>query len=182
MIEIERKFLTDWNATQIFTYFNDLGGYSVTTQAIEQFYLTDTGGWINRARTIRTSPYMNKNENILTMKRPLGGISAVEIETPLSDDQYLELLRLEKCNTLVKSRLVISRVFEAAEWEKAEDQPIWFVDVFQNPSLLGLVLVEVELPREDYLVDLPEFIKEEVTHDPAYRNATLFAKLNVVPA
>lgn len=48
------------------------------------------------------------------------------------------------------------------------------VDVFGEANQ-GLVVAEVELPSEDAVVDLPEWIGDEVTGDPRYFNANLVA-------
>ena len=46
------------------------------------------------------------------------------------------------------------------------------VDVFGGVND-GLVVAEVELPNEDAVVDLPDWIGDEVTDDPRYFNANL---------
>ena len=50
----------------------------------------------------------------------------------------------------------------------------WEVDVFGGANE-GLVVAEVELPSEDAVVDLPDWIGDEVTDDPRYFNANLIA-------
>jgi len=48
------------------------------------------------------------------------------------------------------------------------------VDVFGGVNE-GLVVAEVELPSEDAVVDVPDWIGDEVTDDPRYFNANLIA-------
>jgi CYTH domain-containing protein len=48
----------------------------------------------------------------------------------------------------------------------------WEVDVFGGANE-RLVVAEVELPSEDAVVDLPDWIGDEVTDDPRYYNANL---------
>lgn len=50
----------------------------------------------------------------------------------------------------------------------------WSIDEFAGRHA-GLVLAEVELDEPDEPVDLPTWVGEEVTDDPAYRNAALSA-------
>lgn len=50
----------------------------------------------------------------------------------------------------------------------------WEVDLFGG-TLGGLILAEVELPREDEDVPLPDWIGREVTADERYRNSRLAA-------
>ena len=53
----------------------------------------------------------------------------------------------------------------------------WEIDVFRNPLLLGLELVEIELPSEDTSIVLPDWVGEETTHLPEYRNAEIARRL-----
>ena len=48
----------------------------------------------------------------------------------------------------------------------------WEVDDFEGENA-GLVIMEVELEREDQSVELPDWVGEEVTGDPRYYNASL---------
>ena len=48
----------------------------------------------------------------------------------------------------------------------------WEVDVFAGENA-GLVVAEVELDREDEVVQSPPWIGEEVSEDPRYYNANL---------
>ena len=41
----------------------------------------------------------------------------------------------------------------------------------------GLIVAEIELPSEDFEIDIPSWVGEEVTSDPSYLNAELFKKL-----
>lgn len=51
----------------------------------------------------------------------------------------------------------------------------WTVDEFAGRHT-GLVLAEIELDDPDDDVELPPWVGEEVTDDPAYRNASLSAR------
>jgi len=63
----------------------------------------------------------------------------------------------------------------------ANDGQLLEIDVFDVPS--GLVLLEVELRSEAEPVRLPDWVGEwrEVTGDPAYFNASLAGRGNTVP-
>ena len=52
---------------------------------------------------------------------------------------------------------------------------IWEVDVFDGENA-GLTLAEVELEHENQEVELPDWIREEVTDDERYSNAYLAQK------
>jgi adenylate cyclase len=49
---------------------------------------------------------------------------------------------------------------------------LWEVDEFAGHNI-GLVVAEIELKQEDESFDPPEWLGEEVTDDPRYRNSSL---------
>jgi CYTH domain-containing protein len=49
---------------------------------------------------------------------------------------------------------------------------VWEIDEFHGENQ-GLIMAEVELPNADYPLQLPDWIREEVTQDPRYYNAYL---------
>jgi adenylate cyclase len=52
----------------------------------------------------------------------------------------------------------------------------WEIDVFKG-KYEGLVLAEIELEHENDEFELPSWVGEEVTNDPAYLNVNLFKGL-----
>lgn len=161
--EIERQFRLLRPASEIVEDARRDGTF-VTTYEIRQSYLPDTGIWTIRAR-MTTLPGTPTPLYEQTLKRRLKGIERREIPIPLDERGYLDLLA--DCGpTLVKHRSEI-----------AIDGRIWELDVFLNPALLGLELVEIELPSGDADVVLPEWVGEETTHLPQYRNAEIVRRL-----
>lgn len=51
----------------------------------------------------------------------------------------------------------------------------WEIDVFEGDNE-GLVVAEIELGSEDEAFDKPEWLGDEVTHDPRYFNSNLVAR------
>jgi adenylate cyclase len=49
----------------------------------------------------------------------------------------------------------------------------WTVDEFQSPRA-GLVLAEIEIPSAECIFGRPDWIGEEVTHDPSYYNQNMY--------
>jgi len=85
-----------------------------------------------------------------------GTLVRSEYEYFIDDDEALEMLDL--ClNILTKKRYILDR---------------WEVDIFEG-DLDGLILAEIELYSEDELVELPEWVGEEVTADSSYKNKNL---------
>jgi CYTH domain-containing protein len=52
---------------------------------------------------------------------------------------------------------------------------VWEVDEFHGDNS-GLVVAEVELAGEDDAFDRPDWLGEEVTHDPRYFNSALITR------
>jgi len=97
----------------------------------------------------------------LTVKSREPGASRSEFEygIPLKHARAL----LELCG---------SARIEKRRYEVAHGRLKWEVDVFAPPHA-GLVVAEVELPSEATDLRLPDWIGEEVTDNPAYRNSAL---------
>ncbi len=118
-------------------------------------------GYLNqdRDRTVRVR--IAENQAWLTIKGPTVDASRLEFEyeIPVADAKQI----VELCNRplIEKHRRVIK--FAGNDWE---------VDEFLNENQ-GLVVAEVELDSRDQLVELPDWIGEEVTDDPRYFNSNL---------
>lgn len=142
-IEIERKFLVIGNEWR---------------NAPAVFY---SQGYLNRdkARTVRVR--IAGEQAFLTVKGMSQGMSRAEFEyeIPLADAR--QLLTLCEQPLIEKYRRNIS--FAGFVWE---------VDEFLGENQ-GLVVAEIELPAEDTLFTLPEWIGEEVTQDSRYFNSNL---------
>lgn len=145
-IEIERKFLV-------------VGDEWRKAPAVDyqQGYLN-----ADKARTVRVR--IAGDKAFLTVKGEAKGLSRAEFEYPIPLEDGRDLLRLCQPPLIEKCRRRI-----------AVDGFIWEVDEFFG-SNQGLVVAEIELPAEDAVFPQPEWIGEEVTHDPRYFNSSL-AKL-----
>ncbi len=142
-IEIERKFLV-------------LGDEWRAAPAV---YFSQ--GYLNRdrARTVRVR--IAGNEAFLTVKGQSVGATRAEFEYPIPVWDARELLALCEQPLIEKNRRKI--LHEGFVWE---------VDEFLGENL-GLVVAEIELPTEDTVFALPEWIGEEVTSDERYFNSNL---------
>jgi len=135
-----------------------------TAYAIEQTYLTSTGG----ARRVRRRTGPDGVRHWLNEKHRIGGISREEIEREVSEDEYRQLLAEAdpRSGTVLKTRHVLPHGGQTLE-----------LDVFEAPA--GLVLLEVELQSEDEAVDLPAWAAgaRDVSDDDAYTNVALARQL-----
>lgn len=142
-IEIERKFLV-------------VGDDWRDAPAV--FY---SQGYLNRdkARTVRVR--IAGEEAFLTIKGTSVGASRAEFEYPIPVWDARELLDMCEQPLIEKNRRKI-----------LHEGFIWEVDEFLGENL-GLVVAEIELPREDAGFSQPDWVGKEVTGDTRYFNSNL---------
>ncbi len=144
-IEIERKFLIK----------NDQWRGLAQGSVYRQGYIPTQDYTTVRVRTVGDRGY-------LTIKGKNTGMSRLEFEyeIPLPDaDQILTSL----CQPPLIEKYRYRIEFAGKTWE---------VDEFLGDNQ-GLILAEIELSREDEIVELPDWIGEEVTGDRRYYNVNL---------
>ncbi|MGB3590443.1 MAG: CYTH domain-containing protein [Nonlabens sp.] len=146
MIEIERKFLVKNTS-----FLDGCSGLN-----IKQGYLST-----DPERTVRIRQY--GDTGFLTIKGASNksGMSRSEWEKELllSDLEELWPLCLES-------------IIHKTRYRLNHDAMIWEVDIFHDDNN-GLILAEVELESENQSIELPDWIKEEVTGDKKYYNSYL---------
>ena len=144
--EIERKFLTSSRSWQ-----------SAVSEVsdISQVYLASTDSVSVRIRV------KNDDKAFLTVKSTDAGPSRLEFEYPIPVDEAKALFDLRIGHIVEKRRHIV--VFEGHRWE---------VDLFRG-VLDGLVMAELELDDAEQQFRKPDWLGEEVTHDPRYYNASL---------
>lgn len=150
-LEVERKFLV-----QAF----DLTGVKHTVVDIEQMYLSD-GSRIRR----RDQSYFHTKK----FKRP-DGPGAIELESRISDRTYSDMRSLKSPSQGVLRKRRHLFVYEEQYFE---------LDVFENPELGGLVMMELEIDNDAHVVKIPPFIKviREVTEENEFKNKNLARKI-----
>lgn len=151
--EIERKFLIDTGKLVL-----------ENGRAIKQGYIPTNSKTVVRAR-------IKGSQAFLTLKGENKGATRSEFEYPIPVEDAEEIISL-LCSgpTIYKTRYLV---------ENADHT--WEVDVFHGDNE-GLVVAEVELESEDDLVEIPEWVTQEVTGDAKYYNSNLldnpFSKWN----
>ena len=146
-LEIERKFLVKGRP------WEDMG---VGTR-IWQGYLAQAEESVVRVRASGEQAW-------LTVKGPTRGLSRLEFEyeIPLEDAKTL----LELCG---------EGLIEKTRYRMDARGVVFEVDVFEGANA-GLVVAEVELNHEEEDFFRPEWLGEEVSHDPRYRNSELSSR------
>lgn len=148
--EIERKFLVDKSKMGF------LAG--ITPIDIKQGYLAKVANATVRVR-------IADHRGFLTIKGRSVGIVCDEHEYEVPVLDAIEML----CNNCTGMVIVKKR------YEVPVGAFVFEVDVFEGP-LAGLIVAEVELPTEDTVVVLPDWVGEEVSTDHRYKNSVLSDK------
>lgn len=146
-VETERKFLVKNKL------FREL---AKTKKQIAQGYLcTDP------ARTVRVR--MSDNQGFLTIKGKSSddGMSRLEFEIPVPENEALSLLDLCLPGKIEKTRYLVPFGDIIIE-----------VDEFHGENE-GLIVAEVELPSSNTAFDIPEWLGREVTGIQKYYNSAL---------
>ena len=144
-VEIERKFLVSGDA------WRTLG----EPVLLRQGYLS-----ADPERTVRVR--IEGEQGVLTIKSKNEGASRGEWEYPIP---------------LVDAEELLDRLCERPLVEKYRRRIdvkgfTWEVDEFLGENA-GLVVAEIELPAEDTVFDLPDWIDREVTGERRYYNSSL---------
>jgi adenylate cyclase len=142
-IEIERKFLVH----------PDWPRPSSGTRLV-QGYLTSGGPISVRIRA-------SGDQAWLTVKGPTRGLSRAEFEYQVPLEDAREMLALTHAAPIEKTRYLVDHGTHTIE-----------VDVFEGRNS-GLVVAEIELGSEIEAFDKPNWLGEEVSTDPRYRNTAL---------
>ncbi|GEM83514.1 CYTH domain-containing protein [Meiothermus hypogaeus] len=112
------------------------------------------------ARTVRVR--IAGDQAYLTIKGQAQGLTRLEYEYPLPLAEAQELLE----------QLCLRPLIEKTRYRIEYRGRVWEVDEFVGENQ-GLVVAEVELKSPDQPLELPDWVGEEVTHDPRYLNANL---------
>ncbi|HEY9636645.1 MAG TPA: CYTH domain-containing protein [Coleofasciculaceae cyanobacterium] len=143
--EIERKFLVKGEE------WRSLG----TGTIYRQGYLSTKQGCSVRVRLVG-------NQGYLTIKGLTEGFSRAEYEYPIPAEDAQEMLDILCDRPLIeKTRYKIE--FAGLTWE---------VDEFAAENQ-GLIVAEVELTDAKQIIELPDWVGNEVSDDPRYYNVNL---------
>ncbi|WEJ60048.1 CYTH domain-containing protein [Devosia sp. FJ2-5-3] len=145
-VEIERKFLVTSDSWR---------PLATSASALRQGYLSTNAKATVRIRIIDDA------SAVLTLKGPTSGISRAEFEYEVPLEEGRVLLDMARPEVVEKRR-----------YEVPFGGLIWEVDVFEGGHA-GLIMAEVELTHADQLVELPDWVGREVSHDDRYANASL---------
>jgi len=145
-LEIERKFL--------------LVGDSWRSQVVGQPRRLSQGYLFSDAhKSVRIR--LAGDDATLTVKGSRSGISRLEFQYQIPPADAANLLALCSGPLIDKTRHIVHHA--GMKWE---------IDIFHGDNE-GLRIAEVELERVDQPIELPEWVGEEVSHDPKFYNSEL---------
>ncbi len=149
--EIERKYL-----------IKDLNPLNLKDRkdflSIKQCYLKDDKNFIVR---LRLQDSINEHKAFITIKGKTKGISRLEYEYEIPYIDALEMIVEFGEKILSKTRYHIE--YNNQKFE---------VDIFEGQNE-GLIIAELELKNQNQIVDLPNWIGEEISLDKRYFNNNL---------
>jgi len=145
-IEIERKFLLK---NESWKSLIDAG------TIYRQGYLAESGPGSVRVRMEGEKARLNVKSATLGMTR-----LEYEYDIPVADAQ--EML----------DKICVKPLIEKTRYHIYYQDKLWEIDVFVGLNQ-GLVVAEIELDSEDEVIELPEWIGDEVTGDTRYYNVCL---------
>jgi len=161
MIEIERKFLLKAMPDVLPT----------EVVKIDQFYFKNKEGVWERVRQWNSNLYGKRW--IHTIKTKISDFSNEEVEKDITKLEYEEFKKGCREN---KSN---SRYIKKERWIYPDGDLYWEVDIFKDKC--HIIIAEIEIPSEDYDLDIPEFISKktllEVTGQKLFSNRSLSVKL-----
>ncbi|MEB3826919.1 CYTH domain-containing protein [Phormidium sp. CCY1219] len=143
--EIERKFLVK----------NESWRSLAIGTVYRQGYIVANAQQSVRVRIIGQEAY-------LTIKGATVGRTRAEFEYPIPLEDARQMLE-----TLCQPPFIEKKRYKV-NWGEL----VWEIDEFDGDNK-GLIVAEVELVDENQVIELPEWVGEEVSHDPRFYNVNL---------
>lgn len=161
MIEIERKFLLKAMPDVLPT----------EKVKIDQFYFKNVQGIWERVRQWNSNVYGKKW--IHTVKTKISNFSNEEVEKDITKKEY------EKFKKRCRQNKSNSRYIKKERFIYLDGDLYWEVDIFKDKC--HIIIAEIEIPSEDYDLNIPEFISKkallEVSGLKQFSNRSLSVKL-----
>jgi adenylate cyclase len=126
------------------------------------FYRRFQQGYLTK--TLRSSVRIRRSDALatITVKGPRDDVSRPEFEYPIPVDEAEEMLR-DLCKKPLIEKVRHWVIVPGATWQ---------VDVYGGAAS-GLVLAEIELDDPNQSFERPDWLGQEVTHDPYYSGSAI---------
>ena len=144
-IEIERKFLVDIIPSQQIN----------RSKKVKQGYMVNDERQVVRVRSM-------DSDHFLTIKSNTRGLSRFEFEYKIPKEDAQDMFK----------NLCGPSIIEKTRHYIKTSNHTWEIDEFHGRNQ-GLVVAEIELKSEDEKFEVPNWVSDEVSHDPRYYNMNL---------
>ena len=144
-VEIERKFLVDTIPQNKIS----------SSKMVKQGYMVNDEHQVVRVRSI-------DHDHFLTIKSTTKGLSRLEFEYAIPEEDAMDMFE----------HLCGSSYIEKTRHYIKHQGHLWEVDEFHGKNQ-GLIVAEIELESENETFQRPDWIGDEVSHDPRYYNMNL---------
>jgi adenylate cyclase len=147
---------------------------------IERKFLLKNANWRQQViqQTRFVQGYLNQIEENsckssvrVRIEGKLANLNIKSLEIGLSRDEYEYEIPLSDAEKMLKN-LAVGPIIEKVRYLVEQDGLTWEIDEFFADNA-GLLIAEVELESEHQVIELPDWIGEEVTHDAKYYNISL---------
>ncbi|MEO0406085.1 MAG: CYTH domain-containing protein [Cyanobacteria bacterium P01_A01_bin.135] len=141
---------------------------------IERKFLVQGDGWRGSSGVLYRQGYIPTQNQATVRVRQAGDKGYLTIKGPtanLSRAEYEYKIPLAEAEAMLAT-LCAAPLVEKYRYRIPIGELVWEVDEFLGDNA-GLILAEVELSHPDTPVELPDWVSEEVSHDPRYFNANL---------
>lgn len=146
--EIELKFLVDYKK------FKDVVANHIAKSYITQGYLFGSEHFRIRNAIVYVCGYKSAHVSNLIIKSKREGVSRDEFGYEIPYEEGVILLEQFATAVVTKTRYSVKH-----------DKNTWEVDDFHGKNA-GLILAELEIPKEDYNVEMPSWVeREDAVHD-----------------
>lgn len=151
-MEIERRFL-----------LQSEDGIKELLPTLSCKYIRQGYIYVDRENRSCTRVRIIGDEAFLTLKKQVSTRSVYEFEYPIPHIDALHMLDVMRQGYIIEKK----------RYYYTSSQGMCFeIDIFMGENT-GLYIVEVELPYEDFLIELPSWIGQEITGEARYTNALL---------
>jgi adenylate cyclase len=143
---------------------------------IERKFLVRNEGWRQQAQegTRMRQGYLASGQGCSIRVRSGGGQAHLNIKSAtlgVSRREYEYPIPLSDAQEIM-DHLCEGPLIEKTRYPVEHEAHTWEVDVFEGDNA-GLVVAEIELEHEDESFARPDWLGEEVSHDPRYYNVCL---------
>lgn len=144
-------------------------------QEIERKFLVRHDDWRNLASGTRVRQgYLASSQDATARVRSAGEVGFLTVKgtlTGITRREFEYEIPVAEADAMLNA-LCGKRIVEKTRYRIEYAGLVWEVDEFHGANA-GLVVVEVELEREDQPFTKPPWVGDEVTMDPRYANSAL---------